>query len=280
MRFSERIGSRPVKVEIQRESMDDDLRIGLWNVFKLLFLDNIENRRISLSSFDRFFTELWMHFFKRPLETMSDDVYDICNQLREWFFSWDWDYVYDFIEYVPTIPTPIDREGFQNACNRIMERELSAYRFVGQLITPITDEQEVQEIEDAIDNARDNKLVGVKAHLEAALAMLSDRKQPDYRNSIKESISAVESIAQVISSDPKAELGKALKLIEDNIGIHPALKKGFLAIYGYTSDEGGIRHAMLDVPNIEFEDAKYMLVSCSTFINYLIVKADKAGVQF
>jgi uncharacterized protein with PIN domain len=161
-----------------------------------------------------------------------------------------------------------------------MERELSAYRFVGQLITPITDEQEVQEIEEAIDNARGNKLVGVKTHLEAALAMLSDRKQPDYRNSIKESISAVESIAQVISGDPKAELGKALKMIEDSVGIHPALKKGFLAIYGYTSDEGGIRHAMLDAPNIEFEDAKYMLVSCSTFINYLIVKADKAGVEF
>ena len=71
-----------------------------------------------------------------------------------------------------------------------------------------------------------------------------------------------------------------MKLIEDSIGLHPALKRGFLAIYGYTSDEGGIRHAMLEETNIAFEDAKYMLVSCSTFINYLIVKASKVGVRF
>jgi hypothetical protein len=35
---------------------------------------------------------------------------------------------------------------------------------------------------------------------------------------------------------------------------------------------------MSDVKEICFEDAKYMLVACSAFVNYLIVKADKAGI--
>lgn len=66
----------------------------------------------------------------------------------------------------------------------------------------------------------------------------------------------------------------------DKIAIHPALKKGFSNIYGYTSDASGIRHALLDEPNLDFENAKYMLVSCSAFINYLASKAAKAGITF
>ena len=108
---------------------------------------------------------------------------------------------------------------------------------------------------------------------------LSDRKEPDYRNSIKESISAVESIAQLVSKSPGATLGDALKVIDKHVDIHPALKKGFLAIYGYTSDSDGIRHALLDAPTCGFEDAKYMLVSCSAFVNYLIAKATNAGIS-
>ena len=108
--------------------------------------------------------------------------------------------------------------------------------------------------------------------------MLTDRKSPDYRNSIKESISAVESISKIISGDTKADLTKALKLIEDKVYIHPALKMGFTKIYGYTSDEGGIRHAILEEKDISFADAKYMLVSCSAFISYLIEKANKVRI--
>jgi len=108
------------------------------------------------------------------------------------------------------------------------------------------------------------------------LSKLSDRKNPDYRNSIKESISAVEAMAVIISGRSGATLGDALKVIKDTIGLHSALEKGFLAIYGYTSDADGIRHAMLSESKCDFEDAKYMLVSCSAFVNYLKMKAGKA----
>ena len=280
MRFSQRMGTKPVKVEIQRGSMDKELQVALWNAFQIFYLDKVSSQVISRSQFQTFFKILWLNFFKFPLDTLDDWYQTTYKQLRELFFSWKWDEVYDFIEFVATIESPVWAETFRNFCNGMMERELSAYRFVDEEIVEITNESEIKEIEEAIENAGVNKLSGARIHLKSALSKMSDRKQPDYRNSIKESISAVESIAQVISGDPKAELGKALKLIEDSIGLHPALKRGFLAIYGYTSDEGGIRHAMLEETNIAFEDAKYMLVSCSTFINYLIVKASKVGVKF
>jgi len=40
----------------------------------------------------------------------------------------------------------------------------------------------------------------------------------------------------------------------------------------------GIRHALVDGSNYDSEDAKFMLISCSAFINYLVVKASKAGL--
>ena len=41
-------------------------------------------------------------------------------------------------------------------------------------------------------------------------------------------------------------------------------------MYGYTSDKDGIRHDFGNDSNVDFEETKYMLVSCSAFMNYLI----------
>jgi hypothetical protein len=49
-------------------------------------------------------------------------------------------------------------------------------------------------------------------------------------------------------------------------------------MYGYTSDESGIRHGMLDDPNVGFPEAKFMIIACSAFANYLVLKADSVGL--
>lgn len=280
MRFSQRIGKMPLKVEIQKESMDQDLRTGLWNAFQLFYLDKVDSDWISYTQFNLFFKCMWLNFYKLPLDNMDDFYSNTYQRIRKWFFESEWFEVYDFIEFVTTVNSPADSQKFKAFCNNMLEKEFSAYRFVDDYIVEITDENELKEIEEAIEKSGETKLTGVQEHLKTALSMLSDRKNPDYRNSIKESISAVEAICQIVSGDYKAELGKALKVLEDSTGLHPALKKGFSSLYGYTSDEGGIRHAMIDSNNCEFEDAKYMLVSCSAFINYLKVKSSKAKISF
>ena len=58
------------------------------------------------------------------------------------------------------------------------------------------------------------------------------------------------------------------------------MNEAFQKMYGYTNDAGGIRHSLMDgklVP--DFNDAKYMLVLCSAFINYLTSKSAKAGIN-
>ncbi len=90
---------------------------------------------------------------------------------------------------------------------------------------------------------------------------------------IKESISAVESLCKIVTNDNNATLGKALNTIEKRFELHNALKSSFSALYGYTSDSGGIRHALLeDDKEVKFEDAKFFLVSCSAFVSYLKAK--------
>ena len=245
----------------------------------MCFLEEVKSHKMSSSKFNIFFQVMWVNFFKKPIDTMDNYFNLFYTAIRNKFFKWEWYEVYDFLEYLAQTDSPIDRKQFIETCNVIFGRELSAYRFVGEKIVKITDELEVNEIEEVINKTSKSKLEIVNIHLKTALLKLSDRKNPDYRNSIKESISAVEAIAKIISGNPKAELAQALKLIENSVGLHGALKKGFLSIYGYTSDADGIRHSLKEQSTCNFEDAKYMLVSCTAFINYLIVKSQKAGIK-
>ena len=119
----------------------------------------------------------------------------------------------------------------------------------------------------------DSRFPSVDAHLQQALELYANRENPDYRNSIKESISAVESMARIVSGKPKATLRDTLKAIEKRELLHPSLKDGFIKLYGYTSDADGIRHAMLDEPkNLTAADARYFLLSCTSFITYVKAK--------
>ena len=50
-------------------------------------------------------------------------------------------------------------------------------------------------------------------------------------------------------------------------------------MHGYTSDSSGIRHESIEFVNVESEEAKYMLVSCSAFVKYLTEKWIKYNLK-
>jgi hypothetical protein len=284
MRFSERIGKRAPKDVIQVDSMDNDLKNGLWNVVLEQILAPL--RGFSDDYSDLSFTpglqfvliSLWRDFFKKPIDSIPAQVGDGQLNLKNYFFSGSYLDAYDFIEFLSSIKLPnINTKTLIVRFNEVLKKELSGFRFVGGQLTPIVNAVEINDLEQALQNTNKSNYKGASIHLSAALEKLSDRREPDYRNSIKESISAVESVCQAITGDPKATLGPALKKIEQKMPLHGALKEGLLKLYGYTSDSDGIRHALQDEPNLSQEDALFMLVTCSAFVNYLTVKADKAG---
>ena len=157
-------------------------------------------------------------------------------------------------------------EKMTSTFNRILEEEVSGYRILNKLVVPITSEMELATINEAQNTPYDS----VNTHINKALKLFADRKKPDYENSIKESISAVEAMCCIITgmTGAQATLGNAMKKLKDNgVHIHSAMEKAYASLYGYTSDENGIRHGGTDFTNAPSEDAKYMLVSCSAFVN-------------
>jgi hypothetical protein len=172
----------------------------------------------------------------------------------------------DFIEFIIPLVNDFDTQiRLCQTLNYYLEKDLSAYRIVDKKVVQITSQTEIATIETAINSEESS----VSIHLKRALELLSDRQTPDYRNSIKESISAVEALCIEITNDKKATLGEALKhpKIKDNL--HGSLTKGFSNLYGFTSNAEGIRHAIMDEPTLKQEDALFMLVTCSAFVNYL-----------
>ncbi len=274
MLFSKRKGFSQVRDSVQKEEMDDALQHGLWNALHICIWENIEYHHYSQafqsSNVYSLFLRYWHDLFKWPLDNLPDYLDEAHKRVRKYFFECEWYEAYDFIEFTAqNCPDGLAKD-FTEFCNHILEKELSAYRFVGNQLTDITSKEELESIELAIDGT--TKYSGARKHLHTALAHLSDRKSPDFRNSVKESISAVESLCVAVSGDSRATLGAALKSIEDEHNIHPAFKKALSSLYGYTSDSDGIRHALLEDSSVSYSDAKFMLVACSAFINYVLGK--------
>jgi len=280
--FSQRYGHKPIRNILQIEAVDNELRTSLWNkldscywsqVYRHLDLDTSTNRPIL-----QLLRLIWDEYLKLPIDTLENSWASPYTFLREYYFSCSWNEVYDFIEFVAShYSYTSTNKRFREECNEVLKREVSGYRFIGEIVVQITAEEEVAEIEEALKGEQIAEPAII--HLKSALELFSDRESPDYRNSIKESISAVEAMSNLIAGKDKATLGEALKKITDKVGLHPALLKSFSTLYGYTSDADGIRHALLEESTLDSEDAKFMLVACSAFMNYLKVKASKAGID-
>ena len=284
--FSDRRGIKPLNTKMQLDELDKRTRIGIANLLREWYDDGkfAQYRsefceRLLKDIYFEFVDDQARHIIKYqnddfiesyiylPISANSyDEVLTVVEYVTNYFIQWQKSqyrkgfHYYDLIDYKAEI-------------NELFQREYVGYRFIDGEITPISDDIEVAEIEKSLDI----EFQGCKSHIKKALGFLSDRENPDYKNSIKESISAVESICQIIAQNSKATLGEALKKLEEHgVKIHEAMKKSFSSLYGYTSDEGGIRHCEgMFESNVTFEEAKFMLVSCSAFVNYLIAEYGK-----
>lgn len=279
MKFSQRIGKTPIRQAIQVESIDNVLENRLWNNILADLIMKTEAYTLSVGDSDRakILKMIWREFFENRIDEIPSyqsggvDVDTVQEYIKNWFISAAWYEKYDFIEFLVFLDQKTINTGFATKCNNTLKRESAGYRIIEQKIVQITSEEEIAEIEEAINSS--SKLKPVETHLITALELLSKREKPDYRNSIKESISAIESLCIIITGEKTTTLGKALGQIEDKYKIHGALKSAFSSLYGYTSDSGGIRHSLLEGDSeVTMEDAKFMLIVCSAFINYLKTK--------
>lgn len=289
--FSDRMGIQPLNRTMQVKDFDPRTRTALANLMHdWLFMTIFNNKRryILQDIATNVFNELLSIRLTNAIEADEDQF--VNDYIAVPITNNTYDEVLSLVEYITQLLTKMQEYtahedyayyysieelnfSFEQSLNQLFKKEFVGYRMIEGQITPITNETEIEPIKRALHN----KYEGCREHISKALSFLSDREKPDYKNSVKESISAVESICQIITGDNKATLGKALKQLQNKgIKLHPSLIGAFSKFYGYASDQGGICHAEgMFKSNVSFEDAEYMLVSCSAFINYLMAKNEK-----
>jgi hypothetical protein len=293
--FSQRKGLAPIRVELQIDEMDAALHNQLWNCYFYLF-DFFEDNMYAINYnppkrdiIKDYKNIVWHSHFGIPIDDEPYHKVAVIAKIKEKYFKMNWHEVYSFIEFTLQYMgkmTGVTRiaDDYTHIFNKILEQNLAGYRIADKFITQITDEGEIKTITDAIEKSREHpKLSGVNLHLKQALSLFSNRTNPNYSSSVGQSISAIEALVKILTGNDESKLGVELNVLKTRgqINIHPALLKGFENIYGWTSSkETGIRHAMMgeNEPPIDFDDAKYMLVSCSAFVNYLVGKAIKAKI--
>ena len=134
-------------------------------------------------------------------------------------------------------------------------------------ILPAVTEQEGKAIIGAIKELREAGLHGAEAHLKKAGELINEG---DWPGAVRESINAVESVARLLAPNANT-LGPALAALESGGRLHPALRGAFDKLYGYTSDEEGIRHPLIEnaTSPVGQDEAVFMLGACASFASYL-----------
>ena len=270
--FSERFGYTKPKL-LQIDFLDLELRNSLWNVCRsLLFRQKSQSIRLTDSGFYGIAYLVFVNFFKLPEDALPSYTKDFVNNQLEIFQKGKWYVVLNYLEFIANNWGDDEfKNRFIQKINGELEEEKSAYRFVGKLLAPVSNAIEINEIERSLGQSME--FVSISKHIEEAVKLYAKKPSADYRNTIKEAISAVKLAARIISNKPTATLGEAIKLVDDKLALHPAFMQGVLKFYGYTSGEGGIRHSLIEASNIDEADARFALILCSAISNFLISKS-------
>lgn len=164
------------------------------------------------------------------------------------------------------------------ACPDEVKRELTdafvqaraAYRIVDdQYIVAIGTAEQANAYERAIADADRRNASGARRHLIDAGVKL---RNGDWAGSVRDSIHAVESVAVGLAPGTTT-LGPALEVIERKGHLHGGLKAAFRKLYGYSSDEKGVRHALVfGDAKVDEADALFMLGACASFVSYLLAR--------
>lgn len=273
--FSQRKGFTPLHEIIQRESMNENLRISIMNALSISIWEKWNNSQYN--SILRLAKKIWRNFFKKLIDDFPSHStsYYYNSHYNPWYLhirafckNCEWYQLYDLIEFISdNISDDNWYASLEKNLNLVLERENSAYRLIRKQIVEITDIHEITSIQSALDDS----ISPTRTHLTKSLEFLSDRENPDYRNSIKEAISAIESDMKWITGNQSATLSDGIKFLKQQHPIRPTFEQALTKLYAYTSNANGIRHALSEEgENVGFAEAKFMFVLCTSFHNYLM----------
>jgi hypothetical protein len=273
--FAQAEGLEPLPSQLKRTEVSAELRAVLWN-----YIYSEIDRTAHRDSYT-YVGKPWLDVLKqvhvyrdhRNADEFTARFKDAIQPAKAVFTAGNYGQIYGWLQFVLQLkPTP----DFAKRIDSILRYSRAPYRVIdAEVICPVGSDEEAKTIAKAFVDVKGAGLTGGKEHLKSAVGALTDG---DFAGSVRESIHAVESAVRVL--EPSGDFSKALSKLEQKTNIHGALKKGFLALYGFSSDEQGIRHPLLDkeAPSVDEADALFMIGACSAFLSYLVNKSRAAGL--
>ena len=272
--FSQREGYEDVPRPLQLEQLPLEARTMIWNV---LYEELLGARYVSPLQRVEFVAGVWerilrdKHIFldALPRDEWDNRFVDKCAELKGRIREDSFNRVFDLIQFIMTHPDCPHK--FTTRVALVFRHFQLAYKIdtgPPATIVPAATVEEGEQLTRSLEELRASGLDGCLVHLRNASKCINDG---DSVGGVRESIQAVESVARQIDPKESKTLGPALASLEKQSALHPALKEAFNKLYGYTSREQGIRHALLDnaKANVTIDEAVFMLGACASFASYL-----------
>ena len=279
--FSQRYGYVPLPTPMQLEVISEDLRRETWNLM-WKFIVSVRDSHVSHYFFRKdeelFFGRVLARYWRKPIDEI--DCYendDVKKHIKPICFNSQFNKFLDFLEFIVndnhygTEFLQDIKELFQShGASYRLDTSKPPYKFF-----PCSTTEQCDSVENALETLHERGMDGAVAHLRSSAQHIN---LSQYADSVLDSISAIESVAKLIDPNANNTLSAALHSLE-KAGLlnHTALKKAFIKLYGYTSDEQGIRHALYekDSPDVGLDEALFMYGACASFAAYLVEKNRK-----
>jgi hypothetical protein len=271
--FEQAEGVEPLPSQLQLREVSGEPRAVLWNTIQGVLDRSTTPGKYLDTPWSTILKDEHVYRRHKMVDDFANRANDRIREIRSIFEHGDYVAVFGWLEFVlkhPACPQDLHKRIESN-----LRYSRAAYRVVDeQVICPIGSSAEHATIVKAFADLDASQFNGARSHLRSAASSLT---AGEFADSVRESIHAVESVCRTL--DPSADLSKALARLERKISIHPAMKKGFTSLYGYASDEGGIRHALLESvqAKVDEADALFMIGACAAFVSYLLNKARTNG---
>ena len=271
--FSVRHGFKE-RSSLQLDGISSDLRNQLWNIIDNYFRSKIEHpvagyddSRFMSKTNELVVEEILCKHFKMRKSKIPNDANEVMKLMEKRYNEIEWYEVLDLFEFFIKGLGSFDSRNLTEKINDALKRESSGYSMSEKIFVSIIDEAELNEVNKASEVGFEE----VEKHLKKAKTLMSpSNKEPDYQNSIKESISALEAYFRLIENNEmilsiNIKKGEKAKEI-----LHQCLIDALRKLYGYASDASGVRHAIKSGVKEDYHfEAPFMLVVCSAYINLI-----------
>ena len=276
--FSQAEGLAELPRQLALGEMPHGFRVEAHSLVSQSILSTAHSSKILCEDWHKIVTQLWVGYFYLPYYDFNYGMpFESTAKMTRVILDCPFNEVFDFLTALvrhDNCPPEVRDE-----IARLLRKHRMAY-YLDTNGTPTFIPQSSPQEGDAVRAAMgvlaaESGMDGARAHLFKAAGAINEGR---FADAVRESIHAVESVAKVISGKADATLGDAIKeLQERGLLTHGALAEGFKKLYGYTSDEEGIRHALSEKgdANVDEEEALFMFGACASFCSYLCRKRRK-----